>query len=92
MSAQTTEAPVEQKDSHSMRQTLQDAGWRSLTAANDPRRGPGTEGAECTIAWYPEFKDLGVPTAMVRVGRHDHPEGSRFVEIYRRTGSVWMPV
>lgn len=74
------------------RQAVQDAGWRTLTAASDLRSGPGTEGQEITIAWYPEFKDLGVPSGMIKNGRNEPEGAAAFLEVYRYTGRTWLPV
>jgi hypothetical protein len=73
------------------RLALQDEGWRSLSDASDTRRTGGTVGAELTIAHFPQFSGLGVPTRMIRDGRHDAPTGAGFTEHYRYSGSCWIP-
>lgn len=73
------------------RLALQDQGWRTLSDATDNRRTGGSVGAEITIAHFPQFAGLGVPTRMIRDGRHDAPEGSGFTECYRYSGTCWIP-
>ncbi len=78
-------------DPASMRLELIGTGWRTMDLATDPRRGPGTEGAEITIGYWPQFGALGVGTAMVREGRHEAP-GAAYTEAYRRSSYSWLPV
>jgi hypothetical protein len=73
------------------RLALQDEGWRTLSDATDTRRTGGTVGAEITIAHFPHFAGLGVPTRMIRDGRHDAPAGAGFTEQYRFSGTCWIP-
>jgi hypothetical protein len=73
------------------RLALQDQGWRSLSDASDTRRTGGIVGAEVTITHFPQFAGLGVPTRMIRDGRHDAPTGAGFTEHYRFSGSCWIP-
>lgn len=75
-----------------LRRELQDAGWRTLSDSTDIRRTVAEEGAELTIIWYPEFKDLGVPTALIKSGRVDIPDHCPYGEVYRSTGRTWIPV
>lgn len=74
------------------RLSLQDAGWRTLSEASDSRRVGASDGVEVTIAHFPLFRALGVPTQMIRPGRHTAPDGAGFTEVYRCSGGTWIPV
>lgn len=94
MTATVTDTPTDAPDitADQIRRELQNAGWRSLTDATDIRRIRGAEGAELTILWYPEFRKLGVPQALIRAGRVEIPDTCPYAEVYRSTGRTWIPV
>jgi hypothetical protein len=89
--AASTQTPTIPTSAAGQRLAMQDQGWRTLSDASDARRTGGTVGSEVTIAHFPAFAGLGVPTQMIRAGRHDAPDGAGFTEWYRYSGSTWIP-
>jgi len=65
-STREPETPANPDRPDLLRLELIDQGWRSLTDANDPRRKAAADGTTATICYWPQFRDLGVPAAMVK--------------------------
>lgn len=74
-----------------MRLRLAGQGWRSLSDATDPRRAAAARGTIVTVAYWPEFKELGVPAAMFKEGAVEVPDSAAWSETYIRGNTTWMP-